>query len=152
MSVDDAIDSLEHDHDELSRDVRELAALLEGLERSATSPAHLAVVFAELRDELVMHLVREEERLLPYLTRHAPDLTAAVDDLIVIHDEICAAATRLVYFAESGSRADTLMPVFQRFEATFVKHVEAERTLFERAARTLTPAQRAELAHWVRTL
>lgn len=150
MPVDDVLTTLEHDHDELSRDVRELTAIFSAPERSATPPAHLAVALAELRDELVMHFVREEEGLFPLLVRDAPELSGLVDEVVAIHDEICAAASHLVYLASSGAPIDSMIPVFRRFEAAYVRHVQAERLLFECAARSLTPDQRAELAHAVR--
>lgn len=152
MPVDDALTALEHDHDELTRDVRELAAIFTGPGLSATPPAHLASVLAELRDELVMHFVREEEGLFPSLARHVPDLSGAVDELIVLHDEIFAGATRLVYLARSSSRIESLVPVFRRFEAAYAKHVQTERRLLEEAARHLSPEQRDQLADAVRAL
>ena len=152
MTVDDALTALEHDHDELTRAMRELAAMFTGPALSATPPGHLASVLAELRDELVMHFVREEEGLFPALALHLPDLSGAVDELIVLHDEICAGATRLVYLARSSSRLDSLLPVFRRFEAAYGRHAQAERGLLGQAARRLTPEQRAELAEVVRAL
>ena len=149
MPDDDPFSALERNREELDRDVRELAAFLGG-SGVATLPAHLAGMIADVRDELVVHFVREEEGLFPVLARHA-ELEPAVDRLIAIHDEICATASRLVYLAQSGSLIDTLIPIFRRFEAAYARNVDGERSLLERAAGTLTPAERADLAHILRT-
>jgi iron-sulfur cluster repair protein YtfE (RIC family) len=146
------VEDLEHDHGDLNREVLALAAhvaLVQGDEISLET-SEVADHLVALRDHLFLHFVREEEGLFPFLASAAPDLEDRVSDLIVMHDEICGSLARMVQIVETSVSLQALVPLFQRFQASYVRHASAERALLEEVATRLTGVQRAELAACIR--
>jgi iron-sulfur cluster repair protein YtfE (RIC family) len=146
------VESLEHDHADLNRDVVALRALVGRIERGEIGhdTPDVADHIMALRDHLFLHFVREEEGLFPFLAKVAPDLEPAIAELIGVHDEICGALARMVQIIDTTSYLDALMPLFERFQAAYVRHAHAERALLEEAAARLTGEQRVELGAWLR--
>jgi iron-sulfur cluster repair protein YtfE (RIC family) len=151
MSRDDSLESLEHDHAALNRRVLELGGMIARIERGeiASAAAVVGDCLTDLRDELFLHFVREEEGLFPFLARLAPELEQRVGALAAVHDEICGAIARMVHLVE-GPHLAVLVPVFHRFEAAYARHAHVERELFALAETRLTAEQRRELAEWIR--
>ena len=145
VASDDPVRNLVHDHAELNRQVLELSAIL--AEHHALPP--MLPALKELREHMFLHFAREEEGLFPYLAEMAPDLELAVTELIAMHDEICGALARMVHVVGAEPRFDVMLPLFDRFESSYVRHAEAEHKLLETTAARLTGAQRGELAAMV---
>ena len=149
MADDDPLHAFEADHVELNDDVIEVVVMVEAMARMPHDRGigvRLADRLATLRDDLVMHFVREEEALFPGLSAELPSASDAIAELIALHDEICATVARMVHMAEVPDRSVGLIPVFNRFETAYIKHAQAERALFELAAARLTPVERSALA------
>jgi DUF438 domain-containing protein len=144
----DPLEAFEHDHRALNEQVLRLGPLLAKLERGDSESAADALVehLVALRDDLFLHFAREEEALFPYLVELAPDLEAAVTELVGMHDEICGAVARMVHVAGEDVRLGGLLPLFDRFELAYAQHAQAERRLLEIATQRLSEDERSNLA------
>lgn len=152
-AMTDAVRDLVHDHGELNRRVRAVAAALlsPGLVREAPSKPLLADL-VELREALFLHFAREEEGLFPFVAEVAPSSEPQVAAMATAHDTICGSLARVVHLAHGGATLGTIAPLFERFQAAYAAHAEREAELLRALDASLTPAQRARLAALVEGL
>lgn len=129
----DPIQELAHDHRELSG---LLIAVHDALARVDRGKAKLEDELDEIRDgvesfrdALLVHFAREQEALLPFVTRHVPAVQERAEAIIVgEHDRISAA---LIELAKQTSRLDastlaSWRETLSRFEALYSAHTQSE--------------------------
>jgi hypothetical protein len=82
-------------------------------------------------NELLHHFAREEEGLVPYIRENVLAKAHTVDRLVDGHDLICGAIVPLLQLVDSEAAADlaTLVGHFERFEAAYARHSQAETAL-----------------------
>jgi Hemerythrin HHE cation binding domain len=140
----DALDTLVHDHAALNAQVLALSASLQRLDPAARSRG-LEAALVELRDALFQHFAHEEEGLFPFVADAVPRLASQVKAMLIAHDTICGALSRMVYFAGTDAPALTLAPLFERFERAYVEHSQMELALLASLDGALDQTQRAGL-------
>lgn len=151
----DPLNRLEHDHQHLNRIVESLrlsiAAALRG-ERDQNDVLDDFDEFIRLvNEELFAHFEREESVLFPWVVEQLPDTQERISSMEVAHDRICGAASRMEYLIAQGRPAadagfDTLVALFARFDANFLKHADDERAFIDSLTQRLSPEQQTVVA------
>jgi iron-sulfur cluster repair protein YtfE (RIC family) len=154
--MSDPVRQFEHSHASLSKLALEAGQLLRELPRglpAAMRRRRLAEHLKLFGNELLHHFAQEEEGLFPFIRENVPAKADTVD-LVEGHDLICGAIVRLVHLVDSEAAADfaTLVAHFERFEAAYARHSQAEVALFEELGPTLGATQRQTLAEFLRGL
>lgn len=161
LSAGDPVQRLEHDHIHLNRVVESLRESVQACLRGEREPTELVEEFREFLDlvneELFEHFEREESALFPYVVEHFPDLAPTVEALGIAHDRICGVASRIEHVVAGGDRAfrdqfETLVALFARFDANFMKHARDERELIGSLSRRLDDEQRRRIAQMLAEL
>lgn len=151
----DAVQRLEHDHVHLTRIVDSVRQAIQECLRGEREPVDVVEEFEEflrlVNEELFVHFEREETVLFPWVSEHFPDTSHAIASMESAHDRICGVASRMDYLISQGKPAlatnfDSLVALFARFDANFVKHAHEERDFIRSLDDRLTMAQRAQVA------
>lgn len=149
----DTILGLEHEHTAFSEAVANVKALIAEDRGPAQRNLVLRVRLQSLCDELLVHFAREEESLFPYLLRHFPDATEAIETLLSGHEIVCGSLVRLTHMVDRGG-VDPVMSaaLFERFEKAYAAHAREEVALLRTFGERLNEDQRRELARLVEGL
>jgi iron-sulfur cluster repair protein YtfE (RIC family) len=155
--MSDPVRKFEHAHVELVRLALEVRDLVHAAAPGQPARKRLVDCLQALRDELLVHFANEEEGLFPFLRTNVPTKAETVDRLESAHDAICGSILRLAHLAAGGRDSHPAPPaalsaLYERFEATFATHSQAEAALFEELGRLLDDRQRTALAELLRGL
>lgn len=138
------IDELLHDHRELSGlllAVHDALARIKGGRSKLEDELHeLSDGMEALREALLDHFAREQEGLLPFVVARLPSTRERAEQLIVEHDRLAEALTRLVHGLERAS-AESLpawCAALERFEALYASHTRSEAAFLMEVAATLS--------------
>jgi hemerythrin-like domain-containing protein len=151
----DPVNRLEHDHQHLNRIVESVrSAIAEALrgEREHADVMEDFEAFVRLvNEDLFEHFEREESVLFPWVLEVLPDTAERIASMESAHDRICGAASRIEYALTQGKdnpdqQFETLVAMFARFDANFVKHAQDERNFIDSMAARMTAEQRAVVA------
>lgn len=145
------IDQLEHDHLVVEKIVGDLREAIQSALRGECEVLELRDTFSEFisvaDDELFEHFDREEQVVFPFLIEKVPGAADSIRRLENAHDRMCGAMSRMQRIIdESDDEAftegfDTLVALFTRFDANFVRHSREELALFHTLGEQLNPEQ-----------
>lgn len=140
----DPILQLVHDHRELSGLI---VAVHEALARIDRGQSKLEDELHEIgdgveafREALLEHFAREQEGLLPFVVSRLPAYRDRSDGLIVDHDRIAEALTKLAssLHALTGATLAAWKLELARFEELYTAHSKTENAFLDEVARALS--------------
>lgn len=150
----DAVEILEHDHEQLNRLVAHLREAVQECLRGEMEPGELQEQLADFiglaQDELVEHFDKEETGLFPFIADAFADQGDVIEKLERAHDRMCGVMLRLERLAELppegfAEQLDAVVALFARFDANFVQHARDERNLLNSLSTRLTAEQRRNI-------
>lgn len=154
-AMQDAVTKLEHDHVHLTRLVDGLRESTQACLRGEAEPADLKADFDEFlrvaQEELFEHFDVEETGLFPYLVEQFPDTEGTITSLEAGHDRMCGILSRLERALAQPEEQlfadfDSLIALFARFDANFVRHARDEAGLLRSLQTRLSDEQRRTVA------
>ena len=150
--VVDPVRQLAHDHVHLNRVVDATREAVQQALRGEMDTEELTDALREFLDlvaeEMYEHFELEETQLFPYVLELFPDKQPVVERLEQAHDRMCGVCSRIERLVEAGPRHieqnyDTLVSLFARFDANYIKHAGDEHALIDDLAARLGPEERA---------
>lgn len=149
------IDQLEHDHILVEKIVDDLREAIQSALRGECEIVELRDNFSEFvsvaDEELFEHFDREEQVVFPFLIENVPGAEDSIRRLENAHDRMCGAMSRMQRLLDEdgderfAENFDTMVALFTRFDANFVRHSREELALFRTLGQQLAPDQLATL-------
>ena len=161
----DLVEWVNHDHEHVSMLFDDLRATFNAMAQEDLSPSALeetlAQAFEDLDvalDDMLDHFSEEEEVYFIAIERRFPEYTAAIEELVVTHESICARVRDLQRQLgpnreQSGvALSARLIAMVNSLALEVERHNAKEQAVFEGALRQMSEGEQLALMHQRRAL